>query len=106
MCGDLFIIMNEGILDKIKRETDLYKIPAGHAWLERARACAVSNSKQHRFDQLTSGKGYVTGLKHFSQVIFKQQCALHRKTLPPLLFALFLLASTSNSLHFPLASAS
>jgi len=34
--------MNEGALDKIKRETDqLCIIPAGHHWLEHVRACAV-----------------------------------------------------------------
>lgn len=50
--------MNEGILDKIKRETDqLYIIPAGHRWLEPSRACAVCDSKEDRLYQLTVARG-------------------------------------------------
>lgn len=81
--------MNEGTLDKTKRETDeLHIIPAGHCWLECSRACVVWNNRADRFYQ-RSGKGCVTGLNDFSCSISKQWCVLNRKVPPPPLFALF-----------------
>lgn len=96
--------MNEGTLDKTKRETDqLHIIPAGHCWLECSRACVVWNNRTDRFYQ-RSGKGCVTGLKDFSRSISKQWCVwteryLHLPSLPSL-------ASTSQSLNFPLTCTS